>query len=199
MGRYGGKVTADETKSIDINWLKRKGFRVPGRLYTLSWRRNGEPIGQIGMRAEHASIILEYRWREPGTEWEDITERILLTSTPCNFGGQRRWFLTPHCSRRVGKLFGVGKRFLCRHCYHLAYESQREDRYGRVLRKIQNIRTRLGGSSYLADPFPPKPKGMHDSTYQRLVQEAEEAESEADGHFVQQFDRLYRSVSRRLK
>ncbi len=199
MGRYGSKVTAEETKSIDIHWLKRKGFLVPGVSSSLSWRRGEEPIGRIGMRAKNVSILLDYRWRQFGGEWEDVTEQVFLTSTPCNYGGQRPWFICPHCSRRVGKLFGVGKYFLCRHCYRVAYQSQREDRYGRVLGKIQNIRTRLGGSSYLADPFPPRPKGMHETTYQRLLKEAEEAESEADGHFVQRFDRLYRRMSRRLK
>lgn len=202
MGRYGGKATAEETKSLDINWLKRKGFLVPGRSCSLNWHCNGELVGEIGMRAECTSIVLDYRWREWGTEWEDVTERVLLTSTPCTFGGQRCWFVCPHCSRRARKLFGAGKYFLCRHCYRLAYESQREDRYGRLVRKIQNIRTRLGGSSYLADPFPPKPKGMHETTYKRLQQKAEEAEWEADTHFIARVDRLLGNtvrISRGLK
>lgn len=136
------------------------------------------------MRAERTSIVLDYRWREWGTEWEDVSERVLLTSTSCTYGGQRRWFICPHC---------------CRYCHNLAYESQREDRCGRLLRKVQSIRSRLGGSTYLADPFPPKPKGMHGTTYRRLQREAEEAECKADVYFLETVHRFYRSTLRLLR
>jgi hypothetical protein len=39
--------------------------------------------------------------------------------------------------------------FLCRHCYRLAYASQREDRYDRALRRANNIPFGLAGSPVL--------------------------------------------------
>lgn len=76
-------------------------------------------------------------------------------------------------------LYGVGRYFLCRHCYGLGYESQREDRADRLRNKAQEIRRRLGGSANLTMPFPEKPKGMHWKTYRRLRWEAQEAEHDS--------------------
>ena len=42
--------------------------------------------------------------------------------------------------------------------------------------RTQYIRTSLGGSPSLAEPFPEKPKGMWWRTYWRLREEAQEAE-----------------------
>ena len=108
--------------------------------------------------------------REPGPiEW-----------TPCNFGGERPWFVCPEvsCGRRVAVLYGPGKYFLCRHCYDLRYESQRKGKADRALRRAQKIRQRLGGSANMTQPFPEKPKGMHHDTYMRLYWEHHEAEVE---------------------
>jgi len=78
----------------------------------------------------------------------------------------------------VAILYGPGRYFLCRYCYDLVYESQRENAMYRALHKAQSIRERLGGSANMTEPFPEKPKGMHWSTYDRLFWEHHEAEME---------------------
>jgi hypothetical protein len=50
----------------------------------------------------------------------------------------------------------------------------------RGISKAQKICARLGGDMSLGDFFPPKPKGMHWRTYERLCQRAEQAEEQAD-------------------
>ena len=75
-------------------------------------------------------------------------------------------------------LHAAGKWFMCRHCYDLGYESQREDKTHRALRRAQNIRQRLGSSANMTEQFPEKPKGMHHDTYMRLFWEHHEAEME---------------------
>jgi len=178
--RYSKKDTVDGLKAIDINWLNRKGYLQPGRFFTLSWTYGGEPSGWIQARTEQDRLILEYRWRYAGGEWESVEEPVNLTWTPCNYGGRRPWFICPGvkagrvCGRRVGKLYSAGKYFLCRHCYDLTYQTRREDYSGRLMLKAQNIQTRLGGQAGAAHPFPDKPKGMHWSTYSRLCREYEE-------------------------
>jgi hypothetical protein len=72
------------------------------------------------------------------------------------------------CGRRVAILYG-GAFFACRHCHQLSYESQRERDFERALHRAQAIQERLGGSGYVDDWFPQKPKGMHCSTFSRLA------------------------------
>ncbi len=82
------------------------------------------------------------------------------------------------CGRRVAILYGEGRYFLCRYCYDLVYESQRENGMTRALRRAQAVRERLGGSANMTKPFPEKPKGMHWETYERMWWEHHEAEME---------------------
>lgn len=171
------KDTADGHKKLDINWLNRKGYLSAGSIGNVSWSRNGEPAGSIFFRTAGNTIILEYKSRSYSSDWESVSERISLDWTRCNYGGLRPWFICPHCHRRVGKLYGAGKYFLCRHCYNLAYESQREPPRDRGLTKAQNIRNKLGGSMNMFEPFPPKPKGMHWKTYSHLYMKYQHAEA----------------------
>lgn len=80
------------------------------------------------------------------------------------------------CHRRVAILYAGGI-FACRHCHNLAYESQREAPHSRALSRAQNIRVKLGGSGSMAEPFPPKPKGMRWKSYLRLLNRSEEADA----------------------
>ncbi|HZB09726.1 MAG TPA: hypothetical protein VE525_11520 [Rubrobacter sp.] len=137
--------------------------------------------GVVSRDARPEQITLHYRHRSGlGGEWEDVREPVHLSWTACNFGGERPWFICPGagCGRRVAVLYGSGRYFLCRHCYDLVYESQREDKMHRALRRAQKIRMLLGGSANMMEPFPEKPKGIHHDTYMKLFWEHHEAETE---------------------
>ena len=90
--------------------------------------------------------------------------------TPCNYGGSRAWFRCPavDCGRRVAILYG-GTIFACRHCYRLAYSSQRENLDDRATRRADKIRDRLEWEPGILNGHGIKPKGMHSRTYQRLI------------------------------
>jgi hypothetical protein len=96
------------------------------------------------------------------------------------------------CGRRVAVLHAAGKCFLCRHCYDLSYQSQREDKMHRALRRAQKIRKRLSGSANMMESFLEKPKGMHLKTYMRMFWKHHEAEMEQLAGMREWLDKLFK-------
>jgi hypothetical protein len=197
--RFDKKITTDECHSLDVRRLHREGFLKPGGWFRSSWSRAGNEIASLRGFVYRDQVVLSYRHRGgPSEEWEDIEEPIPLEWTLCNFGGERPWFVCPGvvngaaCGRRVAILYGPGEYFLCRHCYDLRYESQREYR---ALRRAQNIRVRLGGSTNMMEPFPERPKGMHHDTYMRLFWEHDKARREELAGMREWLDKLKQQVS----
>jgi len=176
LGRYSSKNTTSYYRQLDIRYLRREGMLRPGGWANLTWSRADEVTGSIGIRAEFDRIVLRYRHRGYDEDRKDEEYPVFLDHTHCNYGGERTWFLCPArgCSRRVAVLYG-GSIFACRHCYDLAYDSQREQPYSRALGRAQAIKVKLGG--HPAGDFPDKPKGMHWRTYDRLCRKFQEAES----------------------
>ena len=184
MGGYGSgqyyrwdkKTTTESQHRVDVRYLKKHGLLTPGTSGSLSWKSRGEQTGSVGFRMEKNRMVLNYRHRSNGGEWEPVEQPVLLNRTSCNYGGFRVWLLCPRCNRRVALLYGAGRLFLCRHCYGLTYASQQEPDYDRMMRKAQKIRKKLGGAESSMEPFPPKPKGMHWKTYNRLQAVARDSE-----------------------
>ncbi len=151
MGRYSTRDTTSSYRQLDIRDLNRKGFSRPCGWVSLHWSRNGEAFGSIRISAEFDRVVLSYRHQRYGEDWKSEEYPVFLDRTPCNYGGERVWFLCPArgCSRRVAVLY-CGSIFACRHCHQLAYESQREAAHSRALSRAQAIRIKLGGSSNMS-------------------------------------------------
>ena len=165
----GSKSTTGDYRKFDIRQLLRKGLLAPGQAFSWQWSRNGKEVASIRVRTEVGRIILLYRHRSGGEEWQDKEYPVQLEWTNCNYGGQRAWFRCPAagCGRRVAVLYG-GTIFACRHCHQLAYPSQREDIASQMIRKADKIRDRLGWVPGVANGSGHKPKGMRWQTYWRL-------------------------------
>ena len=154
----------------------------------LDLRRREGCISEFGTGPEQ--LHLSYRVRSTAGHWEQVAEPIRILRVPCRLGGTRPYFICPGvmngaaCGRRVAKLHGAGRYFLCRHCYSLAYASQSESEADRDLRRANKLRQRLGGGCDANNLFPPKPRGMWWRTYERLVKGVFDAEKRADGAFA---------------
>jgi hypothetical protein len=194
-GRHGGcgaKSTINDYLAIDVRHWKREGVLSPGLTFRLYWKRNGAQIGAMEVEVEAERVTLTYQYQRPGREGKIVRLPVDLERTPCHLCGERPWFLCPQpaCVRRVAILY-AGPKFSCRHCLGLSYCSQREGELDRKTRKLNKIRAQLG----VYEPGEPilfKPKGMHQTTFDRLREEERAAGQAADAVWVRSANRIFR-------
>ena len=98
---------------------------------------------------------------------------INLSRTACHFGHYRHWWLCPKCSNRVAVLYCAGL-YVCRHCINANYQSQLQQPVDRIYSKLNALRERLGWQVGIIHGIDERPKGMHHSTYERLLVEYEQ-------------------------
>ena len=177
--RFESKTLAEDCLSIDIRQLNRMGGLEPWKRYNLTWKNGSNII----IKTKQEAIELSYTISRKGQQCKDVHVDVPLSWSACNYGGKRPWFICPGngCGKRVAKLYLGGDRFLCRCCYDLVYSSQRKEKGFRMLDRAQKICYRLGASNFddLIFESRPKPKGMHWSTYNELVNEAHKLNYEA--------------------
>jgi len=163
-------ATTDDYRSIDVRRWKREGWLAPHQSFDCTWSRQGEVVSSIRVRTEPDRVILTDRYRSGGEDRKDKSYPVYLDWTDCNLVGKRPWFLCPvrGCGRRVAILYGGGI-FACRHCYQLAYPSQRETGYNRMARRANRIHSKLGWGPVCLSRDGGKPKGMHWNTFKRLT------------------------------
>ena len=200
-----GRGTVEGCRSIDVNKLHRDGCLRAGWKGGWQWSRDGETVASINLRTEYDLLHLSYRWRIGDSAWEDVAETVRIVRVDCRFGGARPFFICPGivngiaCGRRVGKLYGPGRYYLCRHCYRLCHASQNEGTWDRTLRRARKVRQRLGGGPSLAAPVPLKPKGMWGRTYERLRQQSDFYDRHADEAFTVRAGRLLAQIDNRKR
>ena len=133
------KQEAEWSNRLPIFFLKKNGYLPKDggcRSGVINWSYNDENKSSIGFivnisGSEGNYIRLQYthtdRWSE---EKESLDYKVELTTTPCNYGGVRYWFICPlskngqYCGRRVGVIYSIGKWFGCRHCGDICYAAQ---------------------------------------------------------------------------
>lgn len=137
------KAIAEQSNALSIFWLKKNkhlpqkgGWHPYGSIkWTYGMSGNESSIGFIVKinGSDSDNVRLQYIHTSRGTsEKESMDYKVELTTTSCNYGGKRYWFICPlskdgkYCGRRVGVLFSIGKWFGCRHCGEIAYAKQME-------------------------------------------------------------------------
>jgi hypothetical protein len=71
--RWDKRTTTEETKRIDIRYLKKHGLLSPGRR-SFFWSSGGESSGYIRYTMYSDCIILDYKFRRNGGEWETVKQ-----------------------------------------------------------------------------------------------------------------------------
>lgn len=167
------RATCEGSKRIDLRYMRRQGLLRTGSQGTLCWTHNGKPDGRINYRCYPDSLEIEYCTRPYGGEWENVLERFQFDRIDQPFGGNRLYFRCLRCHGRCLVLYG-GARFRCRKCQNLVYQCQSGDSADRAAIQMRKLCERLQKpweSDF--DYLPPKPKGMHWQTYDRLAQRHE--------------------------
>jgi hypothetical protein len=203
--RWGSERTRQDTDpllKLDVRWLHRIGALRPGAVATPSWTRarDGAPSGTITtIMRDDAILILDYRTRRAGEDWQPVRERVALDRTPCHYGGERVWFRCPECHSRRAVLFSVDGRFRCRACHDLAYTSTREDPHERALRRCAELRSKIGGG--FGQPvwtIPPKPDGMTYRRYCKIVAQLQVEIARASGLLDDRLSRMTSEIDQLL-
>jgi hypothetical protein len=181
---YGGRPTCEGCRSIDVRRWHREGRLKAGGFFATSWSCGGEEVGRVFIRVEDDAVILITARQRPRGKPEPLIQRVPITRSACHLGGARPWFVCQAftngygCGKRAAILYDGGHLFACRTCCRLAYTSQQETPLYRRMRRARKTRARIGGSPSLADALPPKPRGMHGSTYRRLLAQAQRADAD---------------------
>ena len=148
MGRYyfDKKDTVEDCRSVSISFLKKHDYFCGCRSGGIAWKNCfGEETSSIGILVStmYGDNYVRFQYTTTDRNTEEKTKydyKVQLTTTPCNYGGVRYWFICPlsrngvYCGRRVAKLYKApgADYFGCRHCFDLSYESRNESRLGRI-------------------------------------------------------------------
>lgn len=180
---------------LDLARLKAIDCLKPGQ-FSISWSSRGDQKAsiQISIDADMDRMILDYKSRTSGGDWETIYEAIPLDQTHPKFGGVRYWFMCLGCGNRRRVLYGRG-RYRCRTCWRMTYSSQHDTFPQNPWERCHRTRERLGGERGYSNLFPRKPKGMHWRTYYRL----RDADQQAEELMCQVMNERLLGIRRRLR
>jgi hypothetical protein len=200
--RKGGG-TVDGTRSLDVMQLARAGYLSGCRSGSWQWTYQGEPTASIQITGGRDAVILHYRVKSRGDDWQSIEQRVPILWNNCRFGGERPWFVCDvhangvYCGRRVAKLHGGGRLFACRHCYRLGYTVQRGGPMDRAHHRLARLHRKLGADYDTPDtPPPPKPKWMRWKTYSRIARQIEAGQERLEVVFTTGAQRILARLDR---
>jgi hypothetical protein len=201
MARWRERVRLEDGLKLDLNKLIRDGCGKTGekRDRPTCWRRvsSGEII--VSGSIEMDLIDAPFGWAT--LRLGKLEQRIRMRGEARRFGGVQWYFLCPATGRRVSVAWLVpgASRFLSRKAFgrRVAYGSQFQTWRDRALSLAQDIRYRLGGKDFLSvidGSTPPKPKGMHWRTYDKLIARSEAYERQCISYHSGFIDRLQRRL-----
>lgn len=178
------KRTVDDCRRIDLNYMVKKkvipknGFNSGGWVWHNS--HTGEQTAAIHYEVDtrdrsNSYLRLIYVFDRSGKK---IDYKISIVRTLQKQGGERLWLICPFTYRRVSMIYLPAGRdyFASRYAYRLKYTSQSRSPEDRAIDRMWKYRNKLGGEDF----YPMRMPGMHESTYERILQKARDAECRAN-------------------
>lgn len=175
MSRPRARACLEHGLKLDLNHLIRMGFIRPNsvqRSRVIRWFDPGRAKEIVGVVTADLQPNPEGCWLN--IEIEKVDQRIAVGSSIRNFGGRQWYFECPKTGQRASVLWrlseaelfvsrvGLGK--------DVAYLSQSLNWIDRAHSGKAKIKNRLLGELNADEwELPPKPVGMHWSTYKRYV------------------------------
>lgn len=175
-GRPGYRLQAEQTLKIDLRVWRKRGLLWDGSSNSWSWSRGGESAGGIRFTVGSDNIRLNY-----ATNGLDASQTIRTTSTPCRYGGERRWFSCPCCGGRAVTLFMRSGRFACRFCQKISYASQTGSETSRGYANYHRLHALINAG---------KPKWQRWATFHRLEDRFARVDERANHSLLKVIQRL---------
>ncbi len=192
-----GRRIVEGQYRLDASDLKRRGLYKSGNVSSLFWKGSDNAPGpSMQVTGGEDAITLSYSWRRGDAPWQKHEERVALRHHERHFGGSETYFLCPRCAKTVKRLYGGGVHYLCRTCHDLVHASTQERPGNRATRKNQKLRRRLGVEIGLGDWIGPKPKGMHQKTFEKISARIHEAEAEVYDDMLVLLNRMKRHTAK---
>ena len=156
---------------------------IPGKDSSREMRwhssRTKKETGSVFIRADAGGITLEYILSIKGEPPRPMQERIEWAWLRVGYG-TRAYFSCPVCGRRCGRIVFRAGRWVCKKCAGACSDTENDRPHYRLMGRYHKIREkRLGWEPGESWGF--KPKGMHQKTFDRLRQQADELEGRCMG------------------
>lgn len=169
--------------------MKKAGHTIDGHIGLWGWYSGGKLQSAIEITTEKQLMILKY-----SVGGQSFNYPIQLQVTPCHYGGSRYWFTCPNCDGRVATLFITSNLlFQCRKCQKLNYTSQQDTKLNATRYVMCKLRNKLDwryDNAWMKPVYKIKPKGMHQTTFDKLVDRHDKLEDRANRYCMASFKAL---------
>jgi hypothetical protein len=203
-GRFRRRCIGERTLELPAAFLRQFATLPSGSAVGFEWAGRPDAAALQG-------VITEREPYYPGAIAERVLElsqlddrdagTVPLVGVPAPLGGVRWWLACPECGQRRRALYSIHTvlssgwkavagsrvfRWQCRKCAGLAYRSQRLAPLDRLQHRSRKLAMRIAPGEWYADntESPPKPKGQHWSTWQRLNRELDAVEARQQGAWL---------------
>lgn len=180
----------EDCLALDSRRMAKSAVFEDGRQGTWGWHNTstGEEVAKIGYSYHNQQLTLRYQSNKQLYHYS-----INIETTPCHYGGMRYWFTCPDCYKRAAKLYLRNSAFSCRICQKLNYATQQENKLDGTRLVMCRIRNKLNwqyDNAWIKPYYKIRPKGMHQTTFNKLVDRHDQLENKTNRYLMASFKKL---------